>query len=112
VNEAQGYANEVLPRARAEANEYLESAQAYAEEKVAKADGESKRFLALVGEYKRAPEVTRQRLYLEAMEEVLTDVELVVMEPGGSPIMPYLPLGQRGGQARVEARDEAEKKTP
>jgi hypothetical protein len=46
------------------------------------------------------------------MEEVLTDVELVVMEPGGSPIMPYLPLGQRGGQARVEARDEAEKKTP
>ncbi len=94
VNEAEGYANEVLPRARAEATELVESAQAYAEEKVAKADGESKRFLALVEEYQRAPQVTRQRLYLEAMEEVLTGAELVVMEPGGSNVMPYLPLGR------------------
>lgn len=114
VNEAQGYANEVLPRARAEATEFLQSAQAYAQEKVAKADGESQRFVALVEEYKRAPEVTRNRLYLEAMEEVLTEVELVVMEPGGSPIMPYLPLGQKrgAGQSRTEAQKDAENNSP
>jgi membrane protease subunit HflK len=98
VNEAEGYANEVLPRSRAEANEALQGAIAYREAKIAEAGGEAQRFLAIVGEYQRAPEITRKRLYLETMEEVLPDVEKVIIEPGTATVLPYLPLGAaRGG---------------
>jgi modulator of FtsH protease HflK len=93
VNEAQGYANEVLPRARAKAREELEGARAYKESLVAEAQGEASRFRALAEEYLKAPEVTRTRLYLETMEEVLPRTHTVVMEPGTA-VIPYLPLGQ------------------
>jgi membrane protease subunit HflK len=93
VNEAEGYANEVLPRSRAEANEALQGAIGYRDSKIAEATGEAQRFLAIVGEYQRAPEITRKRLYLETMEEVLPDVEKVIIEPGMASVVPYLPLG-------------------
>jgi membrane protease subunit HflK len=93
VNEAQGYANEVLPRSRAEAAELRAEAQGYRDAKVAEATGEAARFEALATEYRKAPEVTRRRLYLETMEQVLPDVEKFVVEPGTT--TPYLPLGRR-----------------
>jgi membrane protease subunit HflK len=101
INEAQGFANEVLPQARAEASEIVAAAAAYRETKVAEAQGEAQRFLALLEEYRRAPEVTRRRLYLETMEVVLPDVDKVIIEPGSN-LLPHLPLGSdaRPGEAR------------
>jgi membrane protease subunit HflK len=91
VNEAEGYANEVLPKARATAIEAIESAKGYLEAKVAEATGEANRFRAIAAEYQRAPDVVRTRLYLEAMEAVLPEVRTVIVEPGTA-VMPYLPL--------------------
>lgn len=93
INEAEGYANEVVPQARAEASEIVAAAAGYREARVAEASGEAERFLALVEEYRRAPEVTRRRLYLETMEEILPEVEKVIIEPGTN-LLPYLPLGE------------------
>ena len=93
VDEAEGYRNEVIPGARAEAVEARESAFGYRDSRVAEATGEAARFLALVVEYRKAPRVTRKRLYLETMEQVLPDVEKVIIEPGTAQILPYLPLG-------------------
>ena len=99
VNEAEGYANEVVPRARAEAVEVLQQAAAYRDAKIAEANGEAQRFLAIVSEYQKAPEITRKRLYLETMEEVLPGVEKVLIEPGTASVLPYLPLGTvKGGK--------------
>lgn len=97
LNEAEGYANEVLPKARAESTEIVQSAHAYAEEKVALAFGESSRFEALVEEYRKAPGLTRERLYLEAMEEILAEAEVVVAEPGTTQILPLKPFVERMG---------------
>jgi len=100
VNEAEGYANEVLPRARAEASELVEGAMGYRDSKIAEARGEAEGFLAVLVEYQKAPEITRKRMYLETMEEVLPDVEKVIIEPGTASVLPYLPLGA----ARKEPR--------
>ncbi len=91
IQEARGYENEVVPRARAEAAELEAEASGYREAKVAEARGEAARFEALLVEYQRAPEVTRQRLYLEAMEEVLPRVQKLIIEPGTATLLPYLP---------------------
>jgi membrane protease subunit HflK len=98
VNEAQGYANEVLPQARAEAAELAEQAVGYREAKIADAEGEAQRFRAIAVEYRKAPELTRKRLYLETMEEILPGVEKVIIEPGTASVLPYLPLGTRRGE--------------
>lgn len=102
INEAEGYANEVLPQARAEATELLEAAAGYREATVAEARGEAERFRSVVEEYRKAPAITRQRMYLETMEQVLPGVETILVEPGVGPV-PYLPL-QTGRARRGEAR--------
>jgi membrane protease subunit HflK len=95
VQEALGYENEVLPQARGKAREMVSQASAYKEAKVSEARGEAARFLAVLTEYRKAPEVTRQRLYLETMEEILPDVEKILIEPGTTAgVLPYLPLGR------------------
>lgn len=96
VNEAQGYANEVLPRARGAASEMRESAKGYRDARIAEATGEADRFRRLYAEYEKAPEVTRQRLYFETMEEVLPRVEKVIVDPGTGGVLPHLPLSSRG----------------
>ena len=92
VNEAEGYANEVLPKARARAAELAAEADAYRQARVAEASGESQRFTALLAEYRKAPDVTRKRLYIETMEAVLPHVEKVIVEPGTA--VPWLPIGR------------------
>lgn len=99
VNEAEGYRNQVLPNARAEAMELLQAAQGYRDAKVADAEGEAARFSAIAAEYAKAPAVTRKRLYLETLEEVLPAVEKVIIESGTAQVLPYLPLG-RGAAAQ------------
>jgi len=107
---AQTYANDILPKARGRAVSQLEAARAYRERVIAEADGRSSRFAALAEEYRRAPEVTRQRLYLETIEEVLGAVPKVIVDTEGTGNLLYLPLDklleQRGvprGSVTVES---------
>jgi membrane protease subunit HflK len=94
VNEAEAFRNEQIPRARAEATELLEAAYGYRDAKIAQATGDSERFKAVAIEYRKAPRVTEKRLYLETMETVLQNVEKVIIEPGTTNVLPYLPLGR------------------
>lgn len=94
VNEARGYSNEVLPRARAEAAELTAAASGYRQSVVAEAHGAADRFSAVAAEYRKAPRVTEKRLYLETMEAVLPGVEKVIIDPAIPGIVPYLPLGR------------------
>jgi len=84
VNEAQGYANDILPRARGEAQQLLEVAEAYKQRKVQQAFGDAARFTRLAQEYVRNPEVTRSRLYLETMEQILPRLRKTIVDDQGS----------------------------
>jgi len=90
--EAETYANDILPRARGEANERLLDAEAYRQAAVANAEGESARFAQLAAAYEKAPQVTRQRLYLETMETVLGNATKVIVDVKGTGNTIYLPL--------------------
>lgn len=92
-NEGEAYANDVIPRARGRAARVLEEANAYRESLVAKAEGESERFTKLLAEYQKAPEVTRERLYLETIESVLGDTSKVMIDTDGNGnALMYLPI--------------------
>ena len=92
-NEAQAYANDVIPRARGEAAKILQAAEAYKKEVVARAEGEASRFIAIYTEYAKAKVVTQERMYLETMEKVLADIDKVIIDKNsGSGVVPYLPL--------------------
>jgi membrane protease subunit HflK len=93
--EAMGDAQEILERARSEVAELFEQAEAYKRSRIIEAQGEATRFEALLVEYRRAPEVTRRRLYLETMEEILPGVEKMVVEPNTVNMLPILPLGRQ-----------------
>ena len=93
-NEAESYANGIVPEARGQAQRMLEEANAYREEVVAKSQGEADRFEKLLTEYAKAPVVTRERMYLDAVSSVLANTSKVLMDvEGGNNIM-YLPLDQ------------------
>ena len=91
-NQAEAYANDVVPRARGAGARLIEDAKAYRAKVVAEADGESQRFLALLGEYEKAPEVTRERLYLETMQDVLKRTGKVMLDVKEGNNLTYLPL--------------------
>ena len=92
-NEAQAYANDVIPRARGEAAKILQEAEAYKKQVVAIAEGEASRFISIYNEYALAKEVTQERMYLETMEKVLADIDKVIIDKNaGSGVVPYLPL--------------------
>ncbi len=98
-NVADAYANRVLAEARGEAAQLLEQAEGYRARVVNEAEGEASRFLAVLGEYELAPEVTRKRLYLETMEEVLGRVDKIILDEGAegggaNGVVPYLPLNE------------------
>jgi len=84
MDEARGYANDLLPRARGEARQMLESAEAYRQSKINEAVGEAARFEAIEAEYARASKVTGKRLYLEAMEQILPKIKKLVIDPNGN----------------------------
>lgn len=93
-NEAQAYANEVIPVARGAAAREVENAKAYKARLVSEAKGESERFVALLREYEKAPQVTRQRLYLETIEDVYGNTNKVLLDVEGGSNLTYLPLDQ------------------
>lgn len=99
--QADAYSNRVLAQARGEAAQALETAEAYRAQVVNGATGEASRFGAILNEYRKAPEVTRKRMYLETMEEVLGRVDKVIIdETGGSGVVPYLPLNELRKEAK------------
>ncbi|HEY4857378.1 MAG TPA: FtsH protease activity modulator HflK [Xanthobacteraceae bacterium] len=94
-NEAQTYANKVVPEAMGRAAQVFQNADAYKSQTVAEAKGATSRFLQVYEQYKKAPDVTRQRLYLETMERLFGGTDKIIVDPGASSgVVPYLPLDQ------------------
>jgi membrane protease subunit HflK len=97
-NEAQTYANRVVPDAKGRAAQIIQVAEGYKQQAIAEAKGQSARFLKVYDEYKKAPDVTRQRIYLETMERILGGSEKLVYDGGatssGQGVVPYLPLSE------------------
>lgn len=113
INEAEAYRNEVLPKARGAAARILEEADAYEKEVVAKAEGEAERFSKLLTEYNKAPQVTRDRLYLDMMESVLNRSSKVMVDVKGSNNLLYLPLDKlmsRTEEGTASSLSEAEQR--
>jgi membrane protease subunit HflK len=95
-NEAQTYANRVVPEARGRAAQITQAADAYKSQTVAEATGQTARFLKVYEEYKKAPDVTRQRMYLETMERLFGGTDKIILDSGGQGggVVPYLPLNE------------------
>jgi membrane protease subunit HflK len=97
-NEARTYANREVPQARGRATQIVQAAEAYKQQTVAEAKGQTSRFLKVLDEYQKAPDVTRQRLYLETMERIMGGTDKIILEGGGGAggggVVPYLPLNE------------------
>jgi membrane protease subunit HflK len=100
-NEAQTYANRVVPEARGNVARITQAAEAYKSQTVAEATGQTSRFVKIYEQYKKAPEVTRERMYLETMERVLGGSNKIIVDsnPGSQGVVPYLPLSELGPTA-------------
>ncbi len=96
INEAEAYANDILPRARGAAARQLEEANAYKTQVTAQAEGEAARFTQIYTEYAKAPDVTRKRLYLESVEGVMRDTNKVVIDVKSGNNVMFLPLDRMG----------------
>ncbi|PLX61281.1 FtsH protease activity modulator HflK [Sedimenticola selenatireducens] len=101
-NQAEAYANDVVPRARGAASRVTAAAGAYKEQVIAEAEGETSRFLAVMKEYEKAPVVTRQRLYLETLEQVMGNTNKVIMDVKAGNSLMYLPIDKL-----IEARPDS-----
>jgi membrane protease subunit HflK len=97
IEEARVHANSVVPAARGRAARVIQEAEGYKASTVALAEGEANRFTLLLGEYRKAPSITRKRLYLQTMENVFARSQKVLMDAGSSGNVLYLPLDQLGG---------------
>ncbi len=97
VNQAWEAYNKTIPRARGEAKKIIREAEGYELEKINNAQGDAERFLAAWSEYKKAPKITKKRLYLETMMEVLPKAKKYIIDPTQTSILPLLNLGQNGG---------------
>jgi modulator of FtsH protease HflK len=108
VNEAQTYANRVIPQARGNVAKITQAAEAYRSQTVAEATGQTSRYMKIFEQYKKAPGVTRERMYLETMERVLGHTSKIIVDSkdGAQGVVPYLPLdelskpGVRSGQSQ------------
>jgi membrane protease subunit HflK len=96
VNEAQTYANRVIPQARGNVAKIVQAAEAYRSQTVAQATGQTARYMKIYEQYKKAPDVTRERMYLETMERVLGDTSKIIIDSkdGTQGVVPYLPLDE------------------
>jgi membrane protease subunit HflK len=99
INEAKGYSNSVIPEARGKAAQIIAKAEGYREEVINKAQGDAHRFLAQYKEYRKAPQVTKKRIYLETMEEIYPGMKKVITSGNKSGVLPILPLNNNLGAA-------------
>lgn len=109
-NQAESYANGVIPEARGRAQRLLEEAAGYRQAMVARAEGEAERFNLLVAEYQQAPEVMRERMFIETMQEVLSSTSKIMVSGDGSSNLLYLPIDklmQQGGSSSSSSSSAA-----
>ncbi|HJW81139.1 MAG TPA: FtsH protease activity modulator HflK [Acidiferrobacterales bacterium] len=92
IKEAEAYSNDIIPRARGAASRLIQEAQGYKASVMARAEGDARRFASIVGEYARYPGVTRDRMYIETMEQVLSNTTKILIDQKGSSNVIYLPL--------------------
>jgi len=102
-NEAQAYANDIIPKARGEAKKMVLDAEGYEKEVIDRAAGEAEGFESVLAAYKKAPDVTRKRLYLDAMQQVLSKTDKVIVDKAvAERVLPYLPLDRMRGKVEVK----------
>jgi membrane protease subunit HflK len=112
-NEGQAYANDVVPKARGVAARLIEEANGYRQSMISTAQGDASRFRQILTEYEKAPQVTRERIYLETMQQILGSTSKVIVDQKGGQSLIYLPLDQlmrmsgQGGETRVSAPEAA-----
>jgi len=109
VNESQTYANRVLPEARGRVAQITQAAEAYRQQTVAEATGQTSRFLQIYEQYKKAPAVTRERMYLETMEHIFGGTDKIILDSGagGSGVVPYLPLSELSRQPQPRSQPQS-----
>ncbi|MGR9100718.1 MAG: FtsH protease activity modulator HflK [Gammaproteobacteria bacterium] len=98
INEAEAYRNDVVPKARGAASRRVQAAEAYKERVIARAEGEASRFSNVLAEYKKAPDITRKRLYIETLESVMSQSSTVMVDVKGGNNLLYLPLDKITGR--------------
>ena len=104
-NQAEAYHNDIVPRARGEAQKLVLDAEAYKQEVINRSQGEASRFLAVYNEYRQAKDVTKKRIYLETMEEILQGMNKVIVDSKGSNgVVPYLPLPELKNRAEESGK--------
>ncbi|HTP62782.1 MAG TPA: FtsH protease activity modulator HflK [Burkholderiales bacterium] len=106
-NEGQAYANDVIPKAAGAASRLMQEAEGYKQRVIATAEGDASRFKQVLAEYSKAPGVTRERIYLDTMQQIYTSTSKVMMEYKGSGNLLYLPLDKLLQQAGAAAADPA-----
>jgi membrane protease subunit HflK len=114
-NEGQAYANDVIPRARGTASRLLQESEGYKQRVIASAEGDASRFKQVLTEYAKAPAVTRERIYLETIQQVLSSTNKIVMDYRGSGNILYLPLDkimQQGGSAMPSEAQASQRPSP
>ena len=114
-NEGQAYANDVIPRSRGAASRLLQEAEGYKQRVIANADGEASRFKQVLAEYAKAPAVTRERIYIETMQQILASTSKVMMDFRGAGNLLYLPLDklmQQGGAAALSESQASQRNAP
>ena len=102
-NQAEAYRNDLLPRARGDAERMIQEAEGYKQSKIAVASGDAERFIKVYDEYKNARDVTRKRIYLETMQEIMKGMDKIIMDENGKTV-PYLPLNNTGKVATEGAK--------
>ena len=105
INEAQGYRNAIIPETRGKVSQIINEAQGYRAEKTRKATGDADRFKQILREYQKAKSVTRKRLYLETMEEILPGIKKIILDQQKSGVLPILSLGQDVGKALFGSKE-------
>jgi membrane protease subunit HflK len=102
INKAKAYYNEVIPIARGDAEAMLQEAEGYKQQVIADAEGQAERFLQVYNKYKYAKYVTKKRMYLETMEELLTDMDKMIVDDKIGGVVPYLPLNDLNRKAKAQ----------
>jgi len=104
INESEAYANRIVPEARGEASKILADANGYKEQVIARAEGAAQRFISIYNEYAKAKEVTKRRIYLETMEQVMQNTKKIIIDNNaGSGVVPYLPLPELKSRSESNA---------
>ncbi|WP_447979197.1 FtsH protease activity modulator HflK [Candidatus Nitrospira bockiana] len=107
INQAQGYRNDIIPKAKGEAAQIVNQAKGYAQARITRSQGESDRFVKMLKEYSQAKDVIGKRLYIETMEEILPGVEKIIIDgKAGDRLLPYLPLQRAAGSGPASQTEE------